>query len=92
MNDEQIAKLKAEIATINARNQTVELDKAWETSWTRRAWIAIFTYFAITIYMLVVHIDRPFLNAIVPTVGFMLSTLTLPWLKSVWIRNRIKKG
>jgi hypothetical protein len=92
MKDDRIDKLELEIAKIKERNLSVEADKAWEISWVRRAYIAIFTYLAITIYMFVVHIDRPFLNAIVPTVGFMLSTLTLPWLKNAWIKDRLKKG
>lgn len=91
MKDEQIEELESEIIKIKKRNLAVEADKAWETCWSRRTYIAVFTYLAITIYMLVVHIDRPFLNAIVPTVGFMLSTLTLPWIKNVWIKNRLKK-
>jgi len=28
-----------------------------------------------------------FVNAIVPTIGFFLSTLTIPWFKSWWLRN-----
>lgn len=86
MDLEQITK---EIELIKKRNAAVELDKRWETSWTRRILIAFFTYLAISIYMWAVSIDRPFLNAIVPTVGFMLSTLTLPWFKKMWTkRNR----
>lgn len=86
----EIQKLKTEVELIKARNASVELDKAWETSWARRGLIAIFTYLAIGIYMWAIAIDRPFLNAIVPTVGFMLSTLTLPWFKRVWTNSRSK--
>lgn len=87
MNNE-ITKLKAEIGKINQRNTNVEIDKAWETSWARRALIAIFTYLAIGIYLWAIKINRPWLNAIVPTVGFMLSTLTLPWFKKIWFKYK----
>ena len=30
--------LEQEIEQIKERNKRVELDKAWETSWTRRIW------------------------------------------------------
>ncbi len=85
---DRIEKLEEEIQLIKKRNTSVELDKQWETSWTRRGLIALFTYLAISLYMLAINIDRPFLNAIVPTVGFMLSTLTLPWFKKMWIKNK----
>lgn len=83
-----IEQLQKEIETIKARNKSVELDKKWEQSWTRRILIAIFTYLSISIYMWAVRIERPFLNAIVPTIGFMLSTLTLPFFKKIWTRGK----
>jgi|GEM_PF-5967680 len=33
-----------------------------------------------------IDITRPFQNAVVPTVGFLLSTLTLPFFKTRWIK------
>ena len=79
-----MATLKDRIEQIEKRNKNVELDKAWETSWTRRGLIAIFTYLAIAIYLKFVVGIEPWMNAIVPTVGFLLSTLTLPFFKSLW--------
>lgn len=84
----EIENLKKEVEKIKERNKSVELDKKWETSWQRRSLIATFTYLAISIYMWAIAIDRPWLNAIVPTVGFMLSTLTLPWFKMMWEKKR----
>lgn len=84
----EIEDIKKEIEAIKMRNKSVEIDKMWEISWTRRILIAIFTYLAIGIYMRAVSIDRPWLNAIVPTIGFMLSTLVLPWFKKIWIKRR----
>ncbi|HLC44012.1 MAG TPA: hypothetical protein VJK08_02730 [Patescibacteria group bacterium] len=85
--EERIAKLENEIVRINQRNKGVESDKAWETSMARRALIAAFTYLSISIYMRAIQIDRPWLNAIVPTIGFTLSTLTLPYFKSIWLKK-----
>lgn len=82
--------LTKEIEKIKNRNESVELDKQWETSALRRALVATFTYLAIGIYLWAIKIDRPWLNAIVPTIGFMLSTLTLPWFKSSWVKQRKK--
>lgn len=85
--ENEIENLKREIGEIKKRNISVETDKAWEVSWFRRVLIAIFTYLSISIYLRAIEIDRPWLNAIVPTVGFLLSTLTLPWFKKTWARR-----
>jgi hypothetical protein len=80
----EIEELRKEIDQIKQRNKSVEIDKKWETSIARRTLIAIFTYLSIGIYMWAIQIDRPFLNAIVPTFGFLLSTITLPWFRKIW--------
>ena len=86
--DQRVSNLEAEIKAIKSRNTSVEIDKAWERSWTRRIAVAIFTYLSIGIYLWVIHIGRPWLNAIVPTVGFLLSTLTLPFIKNIWLKEK----
>jgi hypothetical protein len=76
--------LEERILKIEKRNREVELNKSWEVSWTRKILVAIFTYLAIALYLkFVVRID-PWINAIVPTTGFLLSTLTLPFFKTFW--------
>jgi len=82
--------LKQEIDSIKARNESVEKDKAWETSWTRRIILAGLTYLAIGLYMQAIEIENAWLNAIVPAVGFMLSTLTLPFFKKIWMRFNLR--
>lgn len=77
--------LEQKIREIEERNKRVETDKAWETSWTRRLILTAFTYLAIGVYLWVIGIQRPWLNAIVPAVAFMLSTLTMPFFKKLWV-------
>jgi len=85
------ASLEERVRKIEQRNTAVEADKAWETSWTRKIVIAIFTYLAIALYLKFIVGISPWIHAIVPTVGFLLSTLTLPWFKSLWIQWMYKK-
>jgi hypothetical protein len=85
---EEIRKLENEIRALKQRNTAVELDKAWETGWIRKILIGVFTYLAIFIYMWGVKIDRPWLNAIVPTIGFLLSTLIMSYFKKLWIKSK----
>lgn len=79
-----LANLEKRISLIEVRNKRVEIDKAWETSLTRRFSVAVFTYLSIGIYLYAIGVNEPWLNAIVPTVGFLLSTLTLPFIKKFW--------
>ena len=83
--------MKDKVKSVINRNKRVEADKAWETSYTRRTILTIFTYLAIGVYLSAINIPRPWLNAIVPAVAFMLSTLTLPYFKKIWLTNIYKK-
>ncbi len=78
--------LTQEVKNIKERNKRVENDKAWETSYLRRILLFVYTYLAIAIYFHVIDIAKPWLNAVVPSVAFLLSTLTLPFFKKVWLK------
>ncbi len=80
--------LEQRISAIENRNERVERDKAWETSWARKALIALFTYLAVALYLAAIDINHAWLNAIVPTVGFTISTLTMPFFKRMWLKRR----
>ena len=81
-----LSNLETRVSGIEKRNKKVELDKAWETSITRRVLLVLFTYLAIGFYLRAIGVGNPWLNAIVPSVGFLLSTLTLPVFKKFWER------
>lgn len=89
---EDLNELKKEIDLIKERNAKVESDKAWETSFFRKVLVSILTYFVIVIFFHFADLPNPFVNAIVPTLGFVLSTLSIPIFKKCWIKKRIKKN
>ncbi len=78
-----------EIQLIKERNKRVELDKAWEISWTRRLVIAVSTYFIAGIWLVLIHDSYPWLKAFVPAGGYLLSTLSLSFFKNVWAQRRL---
>lgn len=80
--------LEKRIILLEQRNRRVEADKAWETSLARRGLIISFTYFSIALYLRFIVGINPWINAIVPSLGFLLSTLTLPYFKQRWINQR----
>jgi len=80
--------LEKRIVAIEERNNRVERDKQWETSWIRKVMLIVFTYIAIGMYLQIIHVVDPWLNAIVPAVGFFLSTLTLSVIKQYWMKGK----
>ena len=83
--------LQQELNQIKERNQKVEADKAWETSWTRRLLILALTYGVIVVFFFVTKLPNPFLSAVVPAVAFVLSTLTVPVFKKYWVEKSYKR-
>jgi len=79
--------IKKEISDIKERNRRVELDKAWETSWTRKIIVVILTYFVIVVFFHFAELPEPFINSIVPALAFILSNLSLPIFKKMWMRK-----
>lgn len=77
--------LEKEIKKIQERNKRVELDKKWETSWTRKICIMILTYIIVIIYSyLIRNNNNILLSSLVPVIGFTLSTLSLKLVRKIW--------
>jgi hypothetical protein len=84
---DRIDDLEQAIRTIEERNKRVEADKAWETSFFRISSIAIFTYTVALVALWSFGASQPFLSALIPAFGFILSVQSLPFLKRWWIRK-----
>lgn len=86
-----LSELEKEIEIIKKRNERVELDKKWETSFTRKICICILTYIVVVIYSFVIRkFDNIFLSSLVPVIGFTLSTLSLKFIRKMWEKNIIQ--
>lgn len=82
--------LDAALHAIHERNKKVEIQKAWETSRTRRVFIAGMTYATAFLYMwqgLGEPAHDAFMHAFVPMGGYLLSTFGLPMIKERWIQR-----
>lgn len=89
----ELKELEEKVKNIEERNKKVELDKAWETSWTRKICIMILTYIVVIIYSYVTRNNNNniLLSSLVPVIGFTLSTLSLKFVRKVWENNRKEK-
>ena len=88
MKEEIVMELEERDKKIEERNKRVELDKSWETSWTRKISIMILTYIIVIIYSYLIRkYDNILLTSLVPVIGFTLSTLSLKAIRKIWEKN-----
>lgn len=85
--DNDLKILKDEVSKIQERNKKVEADKAWEISLFRKLSIAIITYIIAAAVMYVIDVEDYLLGALIPTIGYILSTLSLPFIKGWWVKK-----
>ncbi|MFI3241655.1 MAG: hypothetical protein R3Y43_03725 [Alphaproteobacteria bacterium] len=83
--------IEQEIEKIKQRNTKVEADKAWEVSRIRKLIVAFLTYFVMICVMFSLGLDSPFIGAIIPTLGFLLSTVGADLIKKIWVNKVYKK-
>ena len=88
--EEKVKDLEKRITDIENRNKRVENDKAWETCLLRKILIIILTYIFAVLYLKIADTTNPYFGAVVPCVGFFLSTQTLNFIKKKWISKRNK--
>ncbi len=79
--------INKELELIKERNEKVSKDKAWETSYTRKFLIIILTYIFAVLYLKIADNTNPYFGAVVPCAGFFLSTLSLGFVKKLWIKK-----
>ncbi len=89
--ESRIEKLEEEVREIQERNARVEGDKAWETSWFRIALVMFVTYAIAAAVLHVIGNDNPLRNALIPTLGYFLSTLSLGPVKKAWIQGYLNR-
>lgn len=91
MNDsieQRLLILEQQLQEINLRNQRVSNDKAWEVSLIRRSLVAALTYCFASAALWAIGVDRPFVNGLTPTCGYIVSTFSIRSAKALWVRNR----
>ena len=83
--------IEKELETIKERNKRVEADKSWETSKIRRGIIATATYLVFVWFLWLIKSPNYWLNALIPAGAYVISTLTLPFIKKRWIEKVYRK-
>jgi len=50
------------------------------------------TYLVVGFYMTAIEIKNPWTNAVIPVLGFLLSTITISGIKKIWLNHFYKKN
>lgn len=72
-----------ELELIKEKNRRIEANKAWETSTTRAFMVVFITYFVMILVMHALKVENLFVSAIIPTLCFLLSTLSVGSIKNI---------
>jgi len=92
MIEQRIEQIERELDSIKQRNARVEADKAWEGSSARIIVICGITYAVAAIVLCLIGVERFWLSALVPVLGFYLSAQSLPAIKAWWVKSCYKNN
>jgi len=88
IDNKELEVIKQQIKNLEKRNEHVELNKARETSTFRTVIITVVTYVVLALFFYVAELPNPFIGAVVPTIGFVLTTLSFPFFKDYRIKHK----
>jgi hypothetical protein len=79
--------IKHEIEIIKKYQKNRELEKLWEASLTRKISYFILTYSSVSLFFIIIGIDRPLVMAIIPSVVYYLFLVLIDLVKKWWIES-----
>lgn len=79
--------LEERVDALEKRNRRVQAHKAWETSITRRLILILLTYSFMGFFLRTINVPNPWVNALTPTIGYFISTQSLPLFKNLWLKK-----
>ncbi len=82
--------LEQRLDAIEERDARVAGEKAWETSWVRRGWIVGVTYLGTALALRAAGLHEVLGAALIPPLGYLLSTLALPQIKEWWLDKYVR--
>lgn len=77
-----------ELQKIQRRNRRVTIDKAWEVSATRRFFVGVLIYIIASLWLVSLGDSLALLKALVPSIGYIISTFSLPMVKKQWVQSK----
>jgi hypothetical protein len=87
---DKVTLLEEKVEKIRLVNKFNVIQKNWESSKTRVFYVATSTYLFSAIFLFFLNATNPLLSAFVPFFGVLLSFPSIPFVKSMWVKNYLK--
>lgn len=86
---DDVGYLEERVKRLELQLRYSELQKKWEMSKVRLLILSATTYVVIAFFMYLFEIEDPLVNAIIPGSAYILSTISVPFIRKVWVRSYI---
>jgi len=87
---ERIAILEEQVQKLILLEKYIALQKKWDQSRIRITLNASGVYLVTVIFMHVLAIENPAVSALIPVFGYVITTISLPLVKKLWIKSYLK--
>lgn len=85
--ENDIQELQEEVERLKLKVKSDELKDQWHQSKVRIVYVSVTTYVVALVFMFAFDIDNPFLNAFIPSLLYVFSFQSLPFIRRMWTRN-----
>jgi len=82
----RVLTLEEQVQKLNLMQKYDELKSKWDRSLVRIIYVSTTTYLFVAVFMFILEVDNYLVNALIPSLGYILSTQTLPSIKKAWVR------
>lgn len=89
-NQKKIEVLENALDAMDYRQHVQGMGDEFQGSLIWVALIMAITYVVLSSYMWLINADRPYTSAIIPTMGFQLSTLPLPSIRACYVGHKLR--
>ncbi|GAB4285004.1 MAG: hypothetical protein Kow0081_2510 [Candidatus Dojkabacteria bacterium] len=89
---DKVSSLEAKLKELELLEKYDEIQTAWNKSLTRVFLTSSFTYFVALISMLIIEVEKATLNALIPSLLYILSFQSIPFVKKLWIKWYLRKN
>ncbi len=83
--EQELFSLKKELDTLHDDIRTLKIQQDWNTSVLKHGLVIFMNYLIMLILMYILNIESPFISALLPTLGYAITSISLNSIKKYWI-------
>lgn len=85
--EKRLTVLEHELEFTRNQKRELQLHLAWDRSWTKIVLLTVVTYIVIAFVFYCIGSKKYFVNAIIPSVAYFISTRSLSFVKKIWLQK-----